>query len=92
MSKPERFVRKTLRISQDKLDRAQKILGTRTAAETIDAALDMTMFRQEVSDGLRAIAGTNSLIDIYGEDEEEAGGVHPGHQSLHRRRPRLRAG
>ena len=92
MPSPERFVRKTMRISQDKLERARKILGTRTETETVDAALDMIAFREEVLDGVRRMAGSNSIRDIYAEDGGEDGGVHPGHQPVHRRRPRVRAG
>ena len=91
MSKPERFVRKTMRISQDKLERARKILATTTETETVDAALDMIAFKREAIAGVRRMAGSTGLLDIYAEDGEENGGVHPGHQSLHRRGPRLRA-
>jgi hypothetical protein len=92
MPKPERFVRKTMRISQDKLERARRILGTRTETETIDAALDMIAFREEAMEGVRRMAGSNSIRDIYAEDGDGSGGVHPGHQPVHRRRPRARAG
>jgi hypothetical protein len=92
MPKPERIVRKTMRMSQDKLERAQKILGTRTETETIDAALDMIAFREEVLEGVRRMAGSNSIRDIYAEDGDGTGGVHPGHQPVHRSRPRTRAG
>ncbi|HEX6748155.1 MAG TPA: hypothetical protein VF092_12745 [Longimicrobium sp.] len=69
MHRPERIVRKTMRISQDKLERVQKILGTRTASETVDAALDMIAFKAEVLEGVRRMAGSHSIRDIYGEDE-----------------------
>ena len=92
MAKPERIVRKTLRISQDKLERARQILGTSTEDETVDAALDMIAFREEVLEGVRRMAGSNSIRDIYAEDGDETGGVHPGHEPVHRRRPRTRAG
>ena len=36
---------------------AQRILGTPTATETIEAALDMVVFRQELVDGTRAMRG-----------------------------------
>ena len=55
-------------ISQDKLDRARMVLGTRTDAETVDAALDLVAFRDEVSKGVRRIAGSNSMRDIYAEE------------------------
>ena len=90
MPQSERIVRKNMRISQEKLDRARMILGTRTETETVDAALDMIAFRKEVLEGVRRIAGSNSMRDIYGE--EETGGLHPRHEPVHRRRPRAHAG
>jgi hypothetical protein len=56
-----------MRISQDKLDHARMVLGTRTDAETVDAALDLIAFRNEVLKGVRRIAGSNSMRDIYAE-------------------------
>lgn len=76
MPQTERIIRKNMRISQDKLDRARKILGTRTETETVDAALDMIAFRKEVLDGVRMIAGSRSMSDIYAE-EAESGGLRP---------------
>jgi hypothetical protein len=68
MPASERTVRMSMRISRDKLDRARKILGTKTDAETVDAALDLIAFRDEVLKGVRRIAGSNSMRDIYAED------------------------
>lgn len=76
MPQTERIIRKNMRISQDKLDRARKILGTRTETETVDAALDMIAFRKEVLEGVRMIAGSRSMSDIYAE-EAESGGLRP---------------
>jgi hypothetical protein len=39
------------------LHRAQKVLGTTTERETVEAALDMIAFRQELLDGTRALSG-----------------------------------
>jgi hypothetical protein len=46
-------VSKTYRLTPTKLAAAQKILGTSTATETIETALDMVVFRQELLDGTR---------------------------------------
>jgi hypothetical protein len=92
MPQTERIIRKNMRISQEKLDRARKILGTKTETETVDAALDMIAFRKEVLEGVRRIAGSNSMRDIYAEEEEETGGLHPRHEPVHRRRSRVSAG
>jgi len=50
-------VSKTYRLTPAKLAAAQKILGTSTATETIETALDMVVFRQELLDGTRALFG-----------------------------------
>ncbi|MHB1327175.1 MAG: hypothetical protein ACYC2K_03155 [Gemmatimonadales bacterium] len=50
-------VSKTYRLTPAKLAAAQKILGTSTATETIETALDMVVFRQELIDGTRALFG-----------------------------------
>jgi hypothetical protein len=76
-------------ISQDKLDRARMVLGTKTDAETVDAALDLIAFRDEVSKGVRRIAGSNSMRDIYAE--EETGVIHPRYESVYRSGARDRA-
>ncbi len=41
----ERKVRKTYRLTPGKLAAAQRVLGTATATERIEAALDMVVFR-----------------------------------------------
>jgi Arc/MetJ family transcription regulator len=61
--------RRSVRVDDDLLRRAGKMLGTRTAAETVAAALDLIVFRDEVSRGIRRMAGSNSMRDIY-EDED----------------------
>lgn len=50
------------------LRRAGKILGTRAGAETVAAALDLLVFREEVSRGIRRMAGSNSMRDIYADE------------------------
>lgn len=58
-------VRKNMRLTQAKIDRAKKILGTRTETETVEEALDLVAFRREVLDGIERIAGTGALRDVY---------------------------
>ncbi|MBK8060514.1 MAG: hypothetical protein IPK33_22280 [Gemmatimonadetes bacterium] len=55
--RPSRKVSKTFRLAPGKVAAAQRILGTSTATETIEAALDMVVFRQELLDGSRALFG-----------------------------------
>ena len=63
-------VRKNLRLTQTKIDRAKKILGTRTETETIEEALDLVAFRKEVMAGIERISGTGAIRDIA-EDERD---------------------
>lgn len=65
MSKARGVVRKNMRLRQDLLDRARRILGTKTETETVEHALELVTFRKEVADGIRRIAGSGSLRDIY---------------------------
>lgn len=54
-------VRKNLRLTQAKLDRARKVLGTETETETVEQALDLVAFRDEVIAGVRRVAGSRGL-------------------------------
>jgi len=56
-SRGARKVPKTYRLAPDKVAAAQRILGAATATETIETALDMIVFRQELIDGTRAMLG-----------------------------------
>jgi len=53
----DRKVPKTYRLNPSKVAAAQRILGTQTATETIEAALDMVVFREELIAGARAMLG-----------------------------------
>jgi hypothetical protein len=61
----ERRVRKNMRIRQGLLDRARTILGAKTETETVEQALELVTFREEVVTGIRRIAGSRSTRDIY---------------------------
>lgn len=63
------IVRKNLRLTQEKIDRAKAILGTETETETVEQALDLVAFRAEVLEGIEGLAGSDLLQSIYGEDE-----------------------
>ena len=53
----------TYRLSARKIAAARRILGTPTATATIEEALDMVVFRQELVDGTRAMLGVPILRD-----------------------------
>jgi hypothetical protein len=67
-SRPEKTRKelKSFRLDPDRIRAAQRALGTATATETIETALDMVVFRQELLDGLAAMRG----VDIISPDEE----------------------
>lgn len=50
-------VSRTYRLNPAKLAAAQHVLGTRTATKTIEAALEMVVFPQELVEGTRAMVG-----------------------------------
>ncbi|MBW3572288.1 MAG: hypothetical protein KY467_14395 [Gemmatimonadetes bacterium] len=62
-----KVVRKNMRLRQDLIDRARKILGTQNETETVEQALELVAFRKEVSNGIRKMAGTHSMRDIFAE-------------------------
>ena len=64
-------VRKNLRLTQAKIDKAKRILGTTTETETIEQALDLVAFRKEVVAGIERIAGTGGIRDIYADEAEK---------------------
>ena len=61
--------RKNMRLHQSKIDRAMKLLGTRTETETIEMALDMVAFRNALVEGIRGMRGAG-LVDVFGDGTE----------------------
>ena len=57
-------VRKNLRLTQAKLDRARRILHAETETETVEQALDLVVFRREALAGVRRLAGSRSWRDV----------------------------
>lgn len=53
----EAKVAMSYRLSPAKIARAQNILGTATATATIEEALDLVVFRRELTDGLERASG-----------------------------------
>jgi hypothetical protein len=50
-------VAKTFRLAPAKIAAAQRVLGTTNATETIERALDMVVFRDELVQGTRRLLG-----------------------------------
>lgn len=59
--------KKNVRLHQSKIDAARAILGTTTETETIEAALDLVVFRSELVEGVRAMRGAN-LVNLFDEE------------------------
>jgi hypothetical protein len=62
--------RKSLRIDQEKLDRAVAVLGARSAAEAIDRALDLVLFGDDVLRGIERLAGTGGVENYFDSHPE----------------------
>jgi hypothetical protein len=56
--------RKNFYLDPRKIRRARRILGARTETETIDAALDLVVFREEIVKSLRRVAGKGGVEKI----------------------------
>jgi hypothetical protein len=54
-------VPRTYRLAPEKIANAQRILGARSATETIETALDMVVFRRDLVRGTAAMLGV--IID-----------------------------
>ena len=52
------------RLSPAKIARAQRILGTSTATSTIEEALDLVVFRRELTEGVDAAFGLE-IRDVF---------------------------
>lgn len=59
--------KKNYRLRQSKIDRAMKILGTRTETETIEQALDMIAFQSEMLDAVDAMYGSG-VTNVFDEE------------------------
>lgn len=69
--KRSRVVRKNIRLTQAKIDKAKRILGTTTETETIEQALDLVAFRKEVLEGIDRIAGKRTIRDVFKSEPDE---------------------
>ena len=61
---PVSRARKNILIDQGKLDAAKRALGAATETATIDAALDLVVFRSEVFAALDRVVATGGLAPI----------------------------
>ena len=57
--------RKNFYLDQKKLAQAQRILGKRTETETVDAALDLVLFRRRILRSLEQVAGKGGVEKVF---------------------------
>lgn len=57
---------KHLKIDQDKLDRAKKLLRVATEQETIERALDAVLADEAIVRTHRRVKGVRGLVDVFG--------------------------
>ena len=62
--------RKNLNVDQKKLDQVRSLLGTRTETEAVNQALEIVLLRQELIRGVRRIAGSGGVDNVFSEDAE----------------------
>jgi hypothetical protein len=62
--------RKNLNIDQSKLNRVRDLLGARTETDAVDQALAMVLFRDELMTGVRRIAGSGGVENVFENDSQ----------------------
>ena len=68
----EAKVAMSYRLSPAKIARAQDILGTSTATATIEEALDLVIFRRELTEGLERVRGIE-IADAFPDPPPKRG-------------------
>ncbi len=63
----QRWVRKNMIVDQRKLAAARRALRAGTDTETVDMALDLVTFRQELTRGLAAVRKAGPIDDVFEE-------------------------
>ena len=59
------FRRKCMRVDQSKLDRVRRLLGVRSDSDAVDQALDQLLLREELTRGVRSIAGSGGVENFF---------------------------
>jgi Arc/MetJ family transcription regulator len=62
--------RKNMNIDQAKLDRVRELLGVDTETEAVDQALSALILREELIAGVRRIAGSGGVENVFEDDVE----------------------
>ncbi|MGW8266407.1 MAG: type II toxin-antitoxin system VapB family antitoxin [Longimicrobiales bacterium] len=59
-----------MNIDQAKLDRVRELLGIETETEAVDQALSALILREELIAGVRSVAGTGGVENVFENDVE----------------------
>lgn len=62
--------RKNLNIDQAKLDRVRELLGADTETDAVDQALSALLLREELIAGVRRVAGSGGVENVFDGDVE----------------------
>ena len=62
--------RKNLNIDQAKLDRVRELLGANTETEAVDQALSALLLQEELIAGVRRVAGSGGVENVFEGDGE----------------------
>ena len=57
--------RKNFYLDEKKIRRVQRILGAKTETETIDRSLDLVLFRKEIRESLKKVAGKGGIEKVF---------------------------
>jgi hypothetical protein len=57
---------KHLKLDQDKIDRARRLLGARTEQETVERALDLVLAEEPILRAHRKLQKVGGLEDVFG--------------------------
>ena len=60
--------RKNLNIDQAKLDRVRELLGADTETDAVDQALSALLLREELIAGVRRVAGSGGVENVFDGD------------------------
>ena len=65
-----RIRRKNVNIDQAKLDRVKRALDAKSETEALDRALSLVLLREELLEGVRRIAGSGGVENVFDDDRE----------------------
>jgi hypothetical protein len=56
---------KHLKLDQTKIDKARRVLGTKTEQETVERALDLAIAEEPILRAHRKVRGTGEIADVF---------------------------